>query len=213
MDLLSVIVSPLIGAVGGMFQQWVAFKRERAEIEDRAKQRDHERAMAQLTTAREIKLAELEQAGRERTAAIEGEFALGAADLENLRQSMPVDRRAYLADGAQERSKGIAWMMAAVDVVRGLIRPVLTVALTWATWELSQSLVVVARAVNGGMIAPDAAARLLEYVVVGIVQLTLIAVGWWFASRGAQLPATQRVFGLVGSPSGPARGDRAPGDA
>ncbi len=147
---------------------------------------------AKQAAAREIELRrldieekrlEIEQA--EKLAAVQLETARMQAGAAQAAAETTADRDIQLASYANDRAAyGIgpqhwlpAMLLGFVDVVRGLMRPAITVyTLGLMTW-----IGVTMHAVSGGNI-PNAA-DLWTQVVSGIISLTSTTVTWWFGSR------------------------------
>lgn len=71
------------------------------------------------------------------------------------------------------------FLLAVVDVVRGLMRPAITVALLWMLWEIAGLL----QRITGGTLPADQAATLWLQIVTAIITLATTCVTWWFGSR------------------------------
>ena len=138
----------------------------------------HDEKMAEVETEhlkmeieRDVVIAKQEAAAEMETAAAETQA-----------ESYKSDARAYLPAGSVKDSAGIAWLMAVVDFMRGLVRPVLTLFLVVISWliylQTSQIL-----AATGPAMDPEQAYNLIRIIIIGLLYLTFTAVGWWFGSR------------------------------
>jgi hypothetical protein len=82
-------------------------------------------------------------------------------------------------------TKGQAWGLVALDVVRGLVRPGLTVYLC----VLTTMIYLQARELIGKEdLNPDQALALEGQIVNTILYLTTTCVLWWFGTRNKQKP-------------------------
>ncbi|MCW8918895.1 MAG: hypothetical protein OQL08_08790 [Gammaproteobacteria bacterium] len=90
------------------------------------------------------------------------------------------DRSAYTQTLSDTFSGRLArFLLAAVDVVRGLMRPAITVAMLWMLWEIGSML----QRITGGTMPVDQASALWLQVVTAIITLATTCVTWWFGSR------------------------------
>lgn len=158
--LFSVFTAVFGGGASGIFghavKEWFDLKRLKLK---------HDQEMALLN--KETEHLRLEIEGRERVAVIEAESDEAVASYQALQHSYKHDRPAYT--GRFENLPG--WAQAAlvtVDIVRGLIRPLLT-------FSLSMGLVVIYATCD------DPA--LTERLVLALIYLATMAVSWWFAGR------------------------------
>ena len=117
----------------------------------------------------DLKMTEAEAASAERVAAIEAESAQSTAELRAIEQS-------HRQAGERWSSGDSAWLVA-VDVVRGLIRPLLTVAFLALAAAIYFRLPAAAE-------APDVAGRMIDTVLYLATTTTL----WWFGTRPKHAP-------------------------
>lgn len=182
-SIVGLIAGPIVGAIGGVVNQYMAYKVKGLEIKDNANKRAHDKEMAALQFAREKAITSLEIAGRERQTIVEGEIDIAKIDLSNLGLAIGADKAAYLDPEAQKRSPWIAGLMAVVDFIRGLIRPLLTAFLAYGVWRMTKALIAIAQSGNDGVIDPAVAGDLLRYTVIAVLQLAAVAIGYWYGSR------------------------------
>lgn len=99
-----------------------------------------------------------------------------------LMASFQSDRAAYLDAASQGQSRMARWLMAAVDFVRGIIRPGLTAFLVWETTVLlAWAREMVAR--NGVSMSLDQSHQLVMQIVETVLYLATVSVVWWFGTR------------------------------
>ena len=116
----------------------------------------------------DLEMTKAEAASAERVAAIEAESAQSTAELRAIEQS-------HRQAGGRWSSGDSAWLVA-VDVVRGLIRPLLTLAF------LALAAVIYFRLPTPEV--PDVAARMVDTVLYLATTTTL----WWFGTRPKHAP-------------------------
>lgn len=186
LDILSsTLFGPIIGAIGGLGSQWIAYKNKALDLEDRAKARTHERDMMVWRHRNAVEIAKIEQAGAERQAVIEGESQAAALDLQNLGATIASLPR---WSGVQpEDSPGLRWFKSLIEAAQALVRVFLTLflgvalgVLTWHVW----GLVV---AIQPDALPADAVQGLALLVVRGFLEAATTAIMFWFGARSAVL--------------------------
>jgi len=115
----------------------------------------------------DLQIMQSEAAGAERIAAIEAEGASEQAAYGALEAS-------YKAASQRWSRPGEGWAMVAVDVVRGLMRPVLTLGLLGLTAYIYFEM----------MARPAFMTALQARIVDTVLYLVTAAVLWWFGQRG-----------------------------
>ena len=118
----------------------------------------------------DIELAQTEAAGAERRATIEMEGVVAQAETEVLAES-------YREAGRRWSGPGDGLLLQCVDVVRGLMRPALTVTFVALTGAIYLTLTPV-----------DGSVR--SQVIATVLYLTTTCVIWWFGGRRRQ-PVSQ----------------------
>ncbi|HEX5077698.1 MAG TPA: hypothetical protein VFV80_01025, partial [Geminicoccaceae bacterium] len=113
----------------------------------------------------------------------EGETKGNVADAEAFGVSYQLEPKRY-AEGVKVGKLG-GLLLVLVDVVRGLVRPGLTIYLAWVATELYwQSVAIVAK------VDPNSQAALLlqlhRQIVVTLLYLFTTCVLWWFGTRNKQ---------------------------
>lgn len=157
------LLGSIINSVGDYFKQ--------------KQQYAHEEKMAEIETEhlkmeidRDVDIAEQEAAAQMEVAAAETQA-----------ESYKADSRAYLPREAVKGNTAIAYLMAIVDFLRGMTRPVLTLYLCAITTLIyMQTHVVIEQA---GGLDQKQSFFLMKNITLGILYLTFTAVGWWFGSR------------------------------
>ena len=139
------------------------------------KRQDHKREMELRRL--DLEIANVEASGAERVAAVEAESAAEQSTWAALRAS-------FASESRRLSRHGDGWAMVMVDVVRGLIRPILTLGLI--------ALIAVIYFSVGA--ADLAAAEIRPRIIDTVLYLATAAVLWWFGSR--PMSSGRPVFGL-----------------
>ncbi|MDG1293456.1 MAG: hypothetical protein P8O99_05045 [Pseudomonadales bacterium] len=170
--LLSILTSTGAGGIIGVVGSWLTKREERKNI--------------QLQFERDVKLAEI----RKDEAKIEADHELALADKQieraQVEGSVAIDQAEVEAftEGLKEQSK--TYGIKAVDGIRGLMRPIITVYLliiaTLLTLKINQLV--------GGLDSLELSELkgIYDNVINQMLFLTATAVTWWFGSR----PSSQR---------------------
>jgi len=150
--MMDAIASVLTGGITGLIGTAVSGVVEYFKTKQR---NAHELAMIQA----ERETLQLEIAGRERVAEIESESARDISASESFRESLRADIARY--------SSGDSPWLVGVDVVRGLVRPVLTLGLVaFTAWIYAT--------------APES---MEDQVTSTVLYVCTAAVLWWFGTR------------------------------
>ncbi len=174
------------GLLGVLVQRYFDAKNKSQDLQILAANHAHEQAMARIESERTA----FEWESREKIAKADAEAEMTAS--ENIAQartqvaSYSADKATYLTAGLK-LGKGraatfIRVMLACVDALRGVMRPGLTLALTWMTWEVYRDLYaqVVLRSLD---LPATVTTDLVLQVVQTIMYLATVAVVWWFGTR------------------------------
>ena len=167
--LTSALGGSLIGAIGGFVQKWQdnknEFKLAQLKYQHEKDMTSHEKAMAELQLNSQKSMAE-----------IEANKQITVADLSALEQSMEMDKATY---ATVDVSKANKWLIL-VDVVRGVMRPMLTAGLaTYCVFVTAYNLI------QYGVDFPTDRLMEITFVLIdSMATYTGVAVSWWFGSRG-----------------------------
>jgi hypothetical protein len=170
--LLSILTSTGAGGIIGVVGSWLTKREERKNI--------------QLQFERDVKLAEI----RKDEAKIEADHELALADKQieraQVEGSVAIDQAEVEAfsEGLKEQSK--TYGIKAVDGIRGLMRPVITVYLL----VIATLLTLKINELVGGLDSLEMSELkgIYDNVINQMLFLTATAVTWWFGSR----PSSQR---------------------
>lgn len=159
----------VVGAIGGTVQKYMEGKNKLKELELTNK---HEAAMAEAETNQ----MRLQLESQKAVAGIEADARKAEADSEALVASLENDTARYANIDVSKSSK---WLIA-VDVVRGLVRPVLTGGLaTYCVAVTAYNLTT-----YGDQMQSDQIAVATFALIDSMATYTGLAISWWFGSRG-----------------------------
>ena len=162
--LWSLISGGLTGVLGSTLNNLFDFFKKRQEFKQQV-------ALKKL----DLDMMDKEWAYRERVAIMEGEVRMGESADKALAASYAADKATYV--------QASRWLLA-VDLVRGLVRPALTVFLIVQVYLLQKDINDMV-AMQGGLqaLGLDKVMSLYASVVDMILYLASTAVAWWFGSR------------------------------
>lgn len=188
---ITAIGGVLTGFIGNILTSYTNYKMKRLDMENRQFERQHEVAMVEVQTRNMI--AEVE--ANIRVTQVQAE---GAVDLEETRAftaSQKTINKGMFAESYMDRIASapyiggwvvalICMAFACVDVLKGFIRPVVTIYLLAVTsWMTYLSYKMVGAMNQTGITFEALAVELLQAVVYSILYLTMAIVGWWFCDR------------------------------
>ena len=166
------ILGPILGTVGGLFNRWLDLKGEKQKAEEREKERGHELAVM-----------DKEYALAERKATLEASIRESEADARAFEASYQFANERLLPDGTK-LTPGQRWLALGVDAFTRLIRPTSTVwyqlalagVFVWSALELRRRGMDALSAEQLGTLVSE-----IVYSIVAIAETTLF---WWFGIRG-----------------------------
>ncbi len=160
------------GLLGSFIGKIFDYFHTKAEYAHRERMAEVEMQHLKMEIERDVVVARAEAMAKMEEAAAKTQAASYAAD-----------KRAYLPSSAiSGGDRGIIWLMALVDFIRGLIRPALTLFLSVVAWLIYRQTAVILETA-GRNITPQQAYDLNRTVTLGLLYLAFTAVGWWFGSR------------------------------
>lgn len=149
----SIFLNGALGLVGGIAQKIADYKTKKLELELLQKKTEAEIQLRRV----DAEIMAQEWQARTKVAEIEAEAKISVEDSKAFAASYELEPKQY----------GILFL----DILRGSIRPLLTVYLVVLT-SIAYSRT------NGGIVNPD-------ILVMAILDMTSMCVGWWFGSRGS----------------------------
>ncbi len=190
LDILGTLFSSILaggatGLIGVIAQRWADYKNKQLDITAAKDRMAHEAVMRDKDAA----ILSQEWAGRTRVAEVEAGATIDATEAQAFTASFQHDKAAYSV-GAIDKLKGwwgqcMRFLLGLVDVIRGLVRPGLTVYLCAVTTlmylEASQRL-------GAEDLTAAQALELVKMIVATVLYLTTTCVLWWFGTRNKQAP-------------------------
>lgn len=175
MDFLGLITSAfgggLTGLIGGVVDKVFTYKTKKLEIEQNRERFAHEVNMRKA----DAEIMKEEWAARTKVAEVEGAAKVDVADAAAFSASFNEPARYSQGDLSTKQN----WLMVALDFIRGIVRPGLTVylcAITTILYIKAQNLVP-------SEIPVDRAVNMVQEITNTIMYLTSTCVLWWFGTR------------------------------
>lgn len=165
------------GLLGVAFQRFADYKNKQLDLQHQEKQNMHELSMRDKDAA----IMAQEWAARTKVAEVEAGARVGAADAEAFAASYKLEPAMY--SGHAKPTKGQAWLLVIVDVLRGAVRPLLTLylcAITTVTYLDARALL------GSTSYTTTQAFELTKLIVWTVLYLTTTCVLWWFGTRNKQ---------------------------
>jgi hypothetical protein len=177
--LLAIVSGGATGLLGVIFQRVFDHWKQKQELDKIKAIHAHEVAMKKA----DAEIMAQEWAARTKVAQVEGETAREVADSQAFAASFAAEPKRY-AEGVQAGPVG-GFLLIMADVIRGIVRPGLTIYLAWIATALywdSQKLV------SGSGFEAKLLVGMHQQIVFTLLYLFTTCVLWWFGTRnkGAQ---------------------------
>jgi len=174
--LLAIVSGGATGILGVVAQRFFDHWKNKQELDQLRERHAHELALRKA----DAEIMAQEWAQRTKLAQVEGETAREVADAQAFAASFALEPKRY-AEGVKVGKVG-GFLLVFVDVLRGIVRPGLTIYLAWVATEIYvQSVRIMA------MIDPSAQSQLLaqlhQQIVFTLLYLFTTCVLWWFGTR------------------------------
>lgn len=165
------------GILGAAVQRYADYKNRQLDLQAQASRQAHEAAMRDA----DAKIMAQEWAARTQVATIEGETREAEADARAIEASYQLEPKQY--SGSVKPTRGQGWLLVLLDVLRGVVRPGLTIYLCALT-----TLIYVEVQPLSARLFTDQAAAAYQLVIGTILYLFTTVTLWWFGTRnkGAQ---------------------------
>lgn len=177
----SIFGGGVTGLLGAVLQRYSDYKTKQLELQMQEKNNAHEIEMKKA----DAEIMAQEWAGKTQVAETEAKAAESTADAQGFTAAITSEPQRYST--AATMTTGQAWLMVALDFLRGVVRPALTLYLcaitTMVYWE-ARALV----GPNRPPISVDDAVGLLTIITSTILYLTTTCVCFWFGTRNHQSP-------------------------
>lgn len=187
LELIGTLVSSILaggatGLLGVVAQRWADYKNKQLDLA-------LEKQRGELELAKRDKDAVImaqEWAGRTRVAEVEAGAVVDTAEAQAFAASFQHDKATY-SDGVLDKLRGwwgqlLRFLLGLVDVIRGIVRPGLTIYLCVITTMMYADA---QRLVGAGLTAAQAL-ELVKMIVATVLYLTTTCVLWWFGTRNRQ---------------------------
>ncbi|CCO22213.1 hypothetical protein [Maridesulfovibrio hydrothermalis] len=168
--ILSIVTGGATGLLGSLFTGIFGYFEEK-------RKNAHEIEMRRL----DMEEMDKEWQYRQRAADREAETRLQESADDLMQASYANDTATYSA-GHDLPKWGVIPLLL-VDMIRGLIRPALTVILIWMIYSTRREVMEVLNAAGITAITPDSALKIYNEVVSSILYCGTTALLWWFGSR------------------------------
>lgn len=168
----SILAGGATGIFGVVVQRWADFKNKQLDIEINKSKFAHEIEMRRV----DAEILAQEWAGRLSVAETEAAGRSDVAESQAFAQSFN-EPAMYSANVKASKNQG--WVLVALDFIRGVVRPGLTVYLC----ILTTLIYMQAYSLIGGELPPADALPLVKMIVGTVLYLTTTCVLWWFGTR------------------------------
>ena len=168
--LLNILTGGATGLLGSLFTVIFGYFEEK-------RKNAHEIEMRQL----DMEEMDKEWEYRQRAADREADVRLQESSDDLMRASYVNDSATYTKGHDLPRWGVIPLLL--VDLVRGLIRPSLTIILIWMIYSTRCEIIAILEAAGISAITPDLALGIYREVVASILYCGTTALLWWFGSR------------------------------
>lgn len=196
---MAILSGGATGLLGVFLQRYFDLKGKQHDLEILKVNNQHALDMADKDLAK----SQAEWAARKDIATTEAGAAVATADRDlaareaeaaaGVQEASYGNDKASYFTGAVLRSKSrvVLWIMAAVDGLRGAIRPVLTGYLVWVAHAMYSDLQQL-MAKHGTELPIATVQELLVMVMQTLLYLATAATLWWFGSRPAPAPRASK---------------------
>ena len=165
--LTSLFAGGATGLVGAAIQKFSDYKTKKLELELNKQRFEHEKGLRQI----DVEIMKSEWHGRFQVAETEGDAAA-------FKEALTSEPKRY-SEGVKYTSKQ-GWMMVLLDLLRGTVRPALTIYLCAITTVIYFEAV---KLISGTVILPEQAYDMINKIIATVLYLTTSCVLFWFGAR------------------------------
>jgi hypothetical protein len=162
----SILGGGITGLVGAGLTAYTEIKKQESLFK-------HDENMAELDQA----MTKLEIQGRLKIAETESQALQEIATSDVLQKSFEADRAQYATGRTAANSKWFIW----VDVIRGLVRPTLTIYMMLVITLIYLQVINLVGGIEG--MSANQATGMLAGIIDSLLYITTTIVLWWFGSR------------------------------
>lgn len=179
----SIFAGGATGLLGLFLQKYFDIQSKKLENEHSLKSAEIELQLAD----KKIQLASLENEAKVKVAQTQADAQISVAEQKVFGQSLEADRATYLTPEVAKGDRFATAILAVLELLRGLVRPVLTLALTCMSWKLYEQTDALMK-MQGLEIKGELLQSQLLLISSTILYLTTTVVCWWFGLRAALGP-------------------------
>lgn len=177
----SVVGGGVTGILGVVVQRVADYKNKQLDMQIAKEKYAHETNMRKV----DAEIMAQEWAGRTRVAEVEAEAKVDAADASAFQASFAEPTR---ATAPIKVTRGQAWVVVILDVIRGIVRPGLTVYLCVLTTLVYMQATALIGVDGIAALTSEQVLQLILKVVGTVLYLTTTCVLWWFGTRNKGAP-------------------------
>ncbi len=175
--ILSIFSGGLTGIIGVAIQRFTEYKTKQLEVEMARDKMAHEIDMKHA----DAQIMEQEWAARTKVAEVEGASHENIAAEASFNTALTSEPKRYSDE--TKTTTGQEWMFVILDLVRGAVRPALTIYLcgiTTVIYVQSKNLL------GSSTFTPDQAYNLTAQIIETVLYLTTTCVLFWFGTRNKE---------------------------
>lgn len=179
----SIFAGGATGLLGMLLQKYFDLQTKKLDLEHAIKRSEVELALRD----KDLQIMEAEWRQRAKVAEIEGDAAIGVEAQRAFAQSLQADRATYLTPEVAGKDRFAVWTLAVLEFLRGVVRPLLTLALLWMSWQIYKQTDALLK-LQGVETSQEILQSQLLLIVSTILYLATTVVTWWFGIRNQQQP-------------------------
>ncbi len=177
-SVISLLGGGITGVLGATVQRVYEFKSKKLDIELQKAKFENEIALRKVDS----EIMDKEWAARVHVAEIEGASKADVADSGAFAAALTNEPKLF-SEKVTELSRGQAWLMVLLDVLRGIVRPGLTLYLAAVTTAM---YIKASHILNADMIIPEMAYGLVRDITQTVLYLFTTATLFYFGVRNKE---------------------------
>ena len=185
LEILSTVFGSILGGgatglLGVAFQRFADYKNRQLDLQLDKQRNEHEASMRDKDAA----IMAQEWAARTKIADTEAEADKDVAESNAFAASFKMEPARF--SGAVKPTRGQGWLLVLLDLLRGVVRPGLTVYLCAITTLIYLDIKVLLDSKSAW--SGTEAFTLMHTIIQTVLYLTTTCVLWWFGTRNKQAP-------------------------